>query len=485
MKRPQSAIKKTAIVDSAIAPGLMSRRKMLQRCSTGFGMTALSALLADPAFASRAALRVRPARARNVIFCYMSGGPSHVDSFDPKPRLAKEAGKPMPMKLERTTANANGKIFPSPFEFRRHGESGIPISNLFPHVATCADDLAVIRSMTSQGNEHSSGNYFMHTGFTFGGHPSAGAWISYGLGTQNANLPGFVVLRAGKATAPIGGPRLFSSGYLPAEHQASVIQADKPEPVPNIRPRGSDSSQRARLRFIGGNDRRFIDSVDGNEQIEAAVRNYETAYRMQGAVPELCDLRGESEATKKLYGLDSKDIVKANNARQCLLARRLVERGVRFIELSCLSSHQAGPNSPWDQHGQLEKGHRAMAFQVDQPIAGLLKDLKSRGLLDETLVIWAGEFGRTPFTQGGAGRDHNPFGFSIWLAGGGVRNGIIYGATDEYGYHAVENRATVYDLWATVLHQLGVDHRDLTYRHGGRDFRLTDVHGNVLHDILM
>ena len=281
----------------------------------------------------------------------------------------------MPMKVERMMFNGNRNIFPTPFEFRRHGESGIPTSNLFPHVATCADDLAVIRSMTSQGNEHSSGNYFMHTGFTFGGHPSAGAWISYGLGTQNANLPGFVVLRAGQAIAPIGGPRLFSSAYLPAEHQASVIQADKPEPVPNIRPRGSDSSQRARLRFIGGNDRRFIDSVDGNEQIEAAVRNYETAYRMQGAVPELCDLRGESEATKKLYGLDSKDIMKVHYARQCLLARRLVERGVRFIALSCLSSHQAGPNSPWDQHGQLEKGHRAMAFQVDQPIAGLLKDL--------------------------------------------------------------------------------------------------------------
>ncbi|MCH2126638.1 MAG: DUF1501 domain-containing protein [Pirellulaceae bacterium] len=459
---------------------------MLQHCSTGFGMTALSALLADPVLSAGAAVQVGPARARNVIFCYMSGGVSHVDSFDPKPRLAAEAGKPMPVKVERTMFNDNGNIFPTPFEFRRHGESGIPISDLFPNIASCADELAVIRSMTSKGNEHASGNYFMHTGFTFGGHPSAGAWMSYGLGTENANLPGFVVLRSAHASAPIGGPRLFSSGYLPAQHQASTLQADRREPVRNIRARGNAAAQREHLQFIGGIDRGFIDSIQGHDQIEAAVRNYETAYRMQSAVPELCDLRGETNATRKLYGLDSNDPEKAAYARQCLVARRLVERGVRFVELSCLGKgiYDSPPGNPWDQHSSLELGHRAMAAQVDQPIAALLKDLKARGLLDETLVIWAGEFGRTPFSQGSNGRDHNPFGFSIWMSGGGVKGGTIYGTTDEYGYHAIENRCTVYDLWATVLHQLGVDHRDLTYRHGGRDLRLTDVHGNVLHDVL-
>lgn len=486
MKLPEPENKVRDKVGSAVAPTTTSRREMLKHCSTGFGMTALSALLADPVLSAGAAVQVGPARARNVIFCYMSGGVSHIDSFDPKPRLAAEAGKPMPVKVERTMFNNNGNIFPTPFEFRRHGESGIPISDLFPNIASCADELAVIRSMTSKGNEHASGNYFMHTGFTFGGHPSAGAWISYGLGTENANLPGFVVLRSAHASAPIGGPRLFSSGYLPAQHQASTLQADRREPVRNIRARGNAAAQREHLRFIGGIDRGFIDSIQGHDQIEAAVRNYETAYRMQSAVPELCDLRGETNATRKLYGLDSNDPEKAAYARQCLVARRLVERGVRFVELSCLGKgiYDSPPGNPWDQHSSLELGHRAMAAQVDQPIAALLKDLKARGLLDETLVIWAGEFGRTPFSQGSNGRDHNPFGFSIWMSGGGVKGGTIYGTTDEYGYHAIENRCTVYDLWATVLHQLGVEHRDLTCRHGGRDFRLTDVHGNVLHDVL-
>jgi hypothetical protein len=451
---------------------------------------ALSGLMAQQSqgAARTVAATVTPrARAKSVIFLYMSGGVSHLDSFDPKPLLAQLAGEPMPVKVERTMFNKNGKIFPSPFEFRRYGASGLPISSMFPRIAeSCADDLAVIRSMTSKVNEHAQGNYFFHTGFPTMGFPSAGAWINYGLGSTNHDLPGFVVLQSGGAVAPHGGVGLFSNGFLPAQHQASIINADGPEPVANITPRERDLVQRGRLDFVREADADFFQRAGSDPQVEAAIRNYETAYRMQAAVPELVDLSGESAATKKLYGLDDPHVQKAAYARQCLLARRLVERGVRFVELSCLTQNIGagqGPN-PWDQHGELQKGHTAMANQVDQPIAALLVDLKQRGLLDETLVIWAGEFGRTPFSQGTNGRDHNPFGFSIWLAGGGVKGGTIHGATDDLGYHVVDKPATVYDLWATVLHQLGLDHTNLTYLSGGRNYRLTDVHGNVLHDIL-
>ncbi len=470
-----------------------TRREMLRRCSLGFGVTALSGLLAESARAaasagsSAGAIGHLPQRAKSVIFCFMSGGVSHVDSFDPKPRLARDAGKPLPLRIERTQFNRNGNILPSPWKFHRYGESGIPVSDLFRHTASCVDDLAVIRSMTSQFSEHAQGNYFVHTGFPFLGHPSAGAWVTYGLGSESRNLPGFVVLRSGGSGIPHGGVGLFGSGFLPATHQGSILDASADEALRNVRPREGDVAQRRRLGLIARNDRRFLRRVDDNPHVEAAIENYEMAYRMQAAVPELVDLSGESEATKRLYGVDSPDKGKAGYARQCLLARRLVERGVRFVELTCLSYNIGGGNSanPWDQHGQLKKGHERMAFQVDQPIAALIKDLKSRGLLDETLVIWAGEFGRTPFSQDTDGRDHDPFGFSIWLAGGGVRGGTIYGATDEFGYRAVESPCTIYDLWATVLHLLGQNHFDLTYRHGGRDFRLTDVHGRVLSEVLV
>ncbi|MEZ6073246.1 MAG: DUF1501 domain-containing protein [Pirellulales bacterium] len=473
-----------------MTPPILTRREMLARSSTGFGMLALASLLTHEA-RGEAVVGVPsaiqyPRRAKNVIFCYMSGGVSHLDSFDPKPRLAKEAGKPMPVKVERTMFNDNGNIFASPFEFQQYGECGTPVSSLFPHVAQHVDSLAVIRSMTSSVNEHAQANYFFHTGFPFVGHPSAGAWIAYGLGSENENLPGFVVLRSGSATAPLGGPGMFNAAYLPAQHQASIIEADVAEAVRNIVPREPGGVQRARLDFVAQLDRRLLDSLDGNSQIEAAVQNYETAYRMQAAVPDLCDISDETASTQQMYGLDASDPAKAAYARQCLLARRLVERGVRFVELSCITKNIGAGNAgnPWDQHSDLEKGHSAMAHQVDQPIGALLTDLKERGLLDETLVVWAGEFGRTPFSQGSTGRDHNPYGFSIWLAGGGVKGGTIYGATDDYGYHVVDGAATVYDLWATVLFLLGVEHTALTRRFGGRDFRLTDVHGHVLHDVL-
>ena len=463
---------------------------MLRRSSKGFGMMALSSLMAEPGYARLAGAALpRPhfkPRAKNVIFCFMSGGVSHVDSFDPKPRLDREAGKPMPLKVERTQFNNNGNIFPSPFKFQPQGESGIPISNMFPRLGEFADELAVIRSMTSKVNEHAQGNFFMHTGFPLLGNPSAGAWVNYGLGTENQNLPGFVVLHSGKSVVPHGGVGLFSNGFLPARHQASLVHVDRDEAVRNIRPREPSQRQRARLDFIRQFDERFLAALNHHSQVESAIQNFETAYRMQGAVPDLCDISGETTATRELYGLDSPDPEKAAYARQCLLARRLVERGVRFVELSCLTKGigAGGAANPWDQHGDLHRGHQAMGFQVDQPIAALIHDLKARGLLDETIIIWAGEFGRTPFSQGSNGRDHNPFGFSIWLAGGGIKGGTIYGATDEFGYHAVENPCTIYDLWATVLHQLGINHLDLTYRYGGRDIRLTDVHGHVLQDLL-
>ncbi len=465
---------------------ILTRREMLAQCSTGFGMLALQGLMTNSAFAGTARRSHFKPRAKHVILCYMSGGVSQVDSFDPKPKLRELHGKPMPVKILRTQFNNNGNVMASPFKFKRYGQSGTPVSSMFPHVAESVDELAVIRSMTSKVNEHAQGNYAFHTGFPFMGHPSAGAWVSYGLGTENQNMPGFVVLQAGGAAVPHGGVGLFSNGYLPAQNQASIIVGDKAPAVRNIQPREDDVSQRSRLDFVNGLDRAFLNRIGGDNDVDAAVRNYETAYRMQASVPELCDLSGETAATKKMYGMDSPNGVTAAYGHQALLARRLVERGVRFVELSCLPEKMGGgqaPN-PWDQHGNLKGGHENMSLQVDQPIGGLLKDLKARGLLDDTLVIWAGEFGRTPFSQGSNGRDHNPYGYSVWLAGGGVKGGTVYGATDELGYHVTENKCDIYDLWATVLHLMGLDHEELTYRHGGRDLRLTDVHGRVIQDVI-
>lgn len=454
----------------------MNRRQFLQSTSTGFGALALQGILG--ASDRHAAARIVP-KAKNVIFCFMSGGVSAIDSFDPKPRLQKEAGEPLPMKIERTQFNNNGKIFPSPFEFGRYGESGMEISSLFPHVAESADDLCVIRSMTSSVSEHAQGNLLLHTGFPVEGAPSAGAWMSYGLGTANQDLPSFAVLQSGGAVFPHGGVGMFSSGFLPSQHGASILQADRADAVRNVAPAGTQGAQRDRLDLVRHLGRDF---AQDQPEVEAAVRNLETAFRMQSSVPELCDLSSESPGTLERYGVHHSNEKLASYAKQALLARRLVERGVRFVELSCLTVGigAGGAPNPWDQHGDLEKGHRAMAQQVDQPIGALLHDLRARGLLDETLVVWAGEFGRTPFSQGSNGRDHNPFGFSIWMAGGGIKGGQVIGATDEYGYHVASEPYTVWDLWATVQHLLGLDHELLTYRHQGRDVRLTDVHGQPI-----
>lgn len=467
----------------------MSRRDMLSRASMGFGAVAATALLHEscPEILASA---IQPSgglaprqphfapKAISIIYLYMDGGPSQVDTFDPKERLQKDNGKPFPMKKEPTQFNNNGNTLGSPWEFRQHGQSGIPVSSLFPHVSKHVDELAVIRSMVSEFSEHTNANYFLHTGLGIAGRPSMGSWIAYGLGTENANLPGYVVLNGG--LIPPGGLDNFSNGFLPATFQGSVFKPQNP-PVANILPIEDDARlQRNKLGLMRKLDRGLLNRFSNTGAIESAIANHELAFRMQSAVPELVDLGQESQATKSLYGLDAGFPQTRTFAHQCLLARRLVERGVRFIELTCPS---VGADR-WDQHGNLKDGHEKNCLAVDQPIGGLLTDLKARGLLDSTLVVWSGEFGRTPFAQGSNGRDHNPFGFSLWMAGGGIKGGSIYGATDDYGYKAIHNKVEVYDLHATMLHLLGINHEELTIRFSGRDMRLTDVHGHVVRDIL-
>jgi hypothetical protein len=476
-------------------PDLYSRRDVLRRVSNGFGMLAFASLLADDSLAEirdarssgqhplgPAAPHFRP-RARSVILLYMDGGVSHIDSFDPKPRLAREHGQPFKMQIVATQFDNNGNTLASPWRFRRYGEVGMPVSELFPYTARHADDLCLIRSMRAEFPEHAQACYFVHTGHAIAGRPSLGAWASYALGTEAAELPGFVVLNGG--VIPLGGLPNYSNGFLPAVHQGSHLYITQPgEVMQNIHRQESTAElQRRKMDLISSGDHEFLNRVGADhDAIESAIRNYELAFSMERAVPEVSDLTAESAVTQRLYGLDSDNPFTARYGRQCLLARRLVERGVRFVEVTCVSGLRE--RSPWDQHDDLRGGHARNALAVDQPIAGLLADLKNRGMLQDTLVVWAGEFGRTPFAQGTDGRDHNPQGFSVWMAGGGVRGGMIYGATDEYGYHAIENVLSMHDLHATILYLLGLDHERLTYRYAGRDFRLTDVHGRVVHDVV-
>ncbi len=462
----------------------LTRREALARFGNGFGAVALSALWASPAFgrgapksAGLAGLPHHRPRARNVIFLYMDGGPSQVDTFDPKPRLDRENGQPIGMAIPKTQFDNVGSVLRSPWKFRHYGESGLPVSDLFPMVGRCADELAVVRSMTSAFPEHTNANYFLHTGLGLQGRPSMGSWVNYGLGSVNQDLPGFLVLNGG--LIPPGGLDNFHSGFLPASFQGSILRSEAPA-VANVTPADTDADrQRKKLALVDRLDRDFFARSPGSE-IEAAIANDELAFRMQAAVPDLLDMRGESARTKELYGLRHNFGPTRTYGTLCLLARRLVERGVRFIELTV----PRNDHDRWDQHSNLKRGHEDNALAVDQPIAALLCDLRSRGLLDETLVVWAGEFGRTPMAQGTNGRDHNPHGFTIWLAGGGVQGGTTYGATDEYGYFAVENKLTVHDLHATMLHQLGIDHERLVFRSQGRDFRLTDVHGHVRRELM-
>ena len=465
-------------------PRPMSRREMLGRCATGFGAVALSSLLADPAY-GKAKSPFAPrkphhdAKAKSVIFLYMDGGVSQVDSFDYKPRLEKDNGKPFSAKINPTQFDNIGKTLKSPWNFKQYGQSGLNVSDLFPHVGEMADELCVVRSMTSKFSEHNSANFFLHTGFGVQGRPSMGAWMSYGLGTEATDLPGFVVLNGG--LIPSGGWDNFGNGFLPASHQATVFKTGK-EPLADIRPRESRPGvQQAKLGLLNKLDQGVLNRLGKVDELESAIANYEMAYRMQAAVPELIDVNGETQATRKLYGLDSKYDPTRTFGMQCLIARRLVEKGVRFIELTC---PRISGNDRWDAHGGLKKNHGDNSRATDQPIAGLLRDLKSRGMLKDTLVVWSGEFGRTPFAQGSNGRDHNPFGFTIWMAGGGAKPGITFGATDEFGYRAVENKLDIHDMHATMLHLLGMDHKKMTYFFDGRDMRLTDVHGHVAHDLI-
>ncbi len=468
-----------------------TRREMLAACATGFGGLALAALLGDRSYgatpngetngqADGNPFAPRPthfaAKAKSVIFLYMDGGVSQVDSFDPKPRLTAESGQPFRMKMEPTQFNNNGLTLGSPWSFKQYGQCGAWVSDLFPHIATCVDDLAIVRSMTSNFSEHTAANYFLHTGSGMQGRPSMGARALYGLGTECQNLPGFVVLNGG--LIPPGGADNFNSGFLPAAFQGSIFRRGA-EPLANVRPADSRGDiQRHKLDALAALDARVRDRWHAADPLESAIANYELAFRMQTAVPEVADLSQETADTHKLYGLD--EPVTEKYGRQCLLARRLVERGVRFVELTC---HSVGADR-WDQHGNLKKGHQDNALATDKPIAGLLKDLKARGLLEQTLVVWAGEFGRTPFAQGSDGRDHNPFAYTVWLAGGGARGGVSHGASDEYGYKVVEGKAAIHDLHATMLHLLGMDHKRVTYRWGGRDMRLTDVHGELITPII-
>ena len=463
-----------------------NRRDFLKLTSKGVSGLALSSLLNGNTARAAEITRHHKPKAKSVILLYMSGGVSHVDSFDPKPLLNKLHGKPMPVTLERTQFDANGDIMASPWESKPYGESGLEMTNMFPKIAECADDLAICRSMTAKFSEHAQANFFMHSGFPFLGYPSVGSWVTYGLGSVNQNLPGYVVLQSQRAKTPHGGVSMFGNAFLPATTQGSIFNISNDQAVPHINPAMLKVEQRRALDFIGKLDRGFADRIAAKDAVIASIKNAETAYLMQEAVPELTDISKESDATKVMYGVHSKNEHKAEYARQCLMARRLVERGVRFVELSCASVGigAGGAGNPWDQHGDLKKGHGAMAEQVDGPIAALLADLKQRGLLDETLVVFTGEFGRTPFSQGSNGRDHDPFGFSLWMAGGGMKGGTVHGSTDEFGYKALEDVSTVYDLWATVLHQLGIDHEKLTYRWSGRDLRLTDVHGHVWKDLI-
>lgn len=461
---------------------MQSRRQWLGQAACGFGAVALNWMLQREAAADGLGLLGAPhasPKVRSVIFLYMDGGPSQVDTFDPKPLLKKYDGKPFPAETEPTQFNNLGGTLASPWKFQKYGQSGIEVSELFPNVAQHVDDLAVIRSMTSNFSEHTNANYFLHTGSGLQGRPSMGAWTTYGLGSENDNLPGFVVLNGG--LVPPGGLDNFNSGFLPAAFQGSIFAASDP-PVANIRSRDkSPAAQRSKLDLLSKLDQLTLDRVGTNDQMESAIANYELAYRMQSAVPDLMDLADETPQTLEEYGLNHSFNPTKTFGRLCLLSRRLVERGVRFVELTV-------PNvghDRWDQHSNLKDGHEKNCLAVDQPIAALLADLKRRGMLDSTLVVWGGEFGRTPFAQGKNGRDHNPFGFTMWMAGGGVKGGTVYGSTDEFGYKVVENRVEMHDLHATMLHLLGVDHRRLTFRFSGRDMRLTDVHGHVLHDILV
>jgi hypothetical protein len=453
-----------------------SRRAMLQSLCGGLGSIGLAGLFADSSL-SAAALgrysgpRIAP-KAKHVICLFMAGGPSQVDMFDPKPALVKFQGQ-RPGSVDLRTERQTGGLLPSPFAFKKYGQSGVEVSDLLPQMGSVIDDVCVIRSMYTFNPTHTPARSLFHTGSILATRPSTGAWVSYGLGTENQNLPAFVVLGPGGGGA---GGSLSRSGFLPAEHQGVSFSSSETEPekmIPDLRNKYLDEkTQRRELDAMQALNRNFSESFGADEFLEGRIKSMEAAYRMQFEAMDVFDIRKESEAIRTEYG-------STPFANGCLLARRLVEAGVRYIHINY------GAGQVWDDHKDIDKNLRERCPDMDKAAAALIRDLKRRGLLDDTLIVWGGEFGRTPVSESGTGRDHNPYGFTMWMAGGGIRGGLAYGATDEFGFKAVENRVSIHDLHATVLNQLGIDHTRLTYRYAGRDFRLTDVFGDVVKDILV
>ncbi|QDU92845.1 DUF1501 domain-containing protein [Lignipirellula cremea] len=457
---------------------------MLLQAGTGFGALALAGLAAEPAAAApapsplAAKLAHRAAQAKSVIFLFMEGGPSHLDTFDPKPALQKLAGKPLPESFGRVITamgEFDSPVLESKRKWKQHGESGLWISDWLPAIAQHADDLAVIRSCWTNGINHSGGVCQMNTGTQFAGRPSLGSWVTYGLGTENENLPAYVVMQDLKDSV-VNGPRNWSAGFMPAVYQGTALQVEG-SPFPNLAPpeQVSTPQQRLELDYLARLNQRHAAERPDNSELEAKIRSYELAFQMQSHAPEAVDLSQESEQTKRLYGMDQPET--SAYGRNLLLARRMVERGVRFVQ--CYH----GSGSKWDAHAHIESNHTKMCQQMDQPVAGLLTDLKERGLLDQTLVVWGGEFGRTPMSERGDGRDHNPTGFTMWMAGGGVQGGKAHGTTDEVGLHAVEDRLHVHDLHSTILYLMGLDHRKLVYMHKGRPERIDQNEGHAFKQI--
>ena len=468
----------------------LSRRQALSRVACGFGFLALAGMAAQAAArgANPVAARAghhRP-RAKRVIFLFMGGGVSHLDSFDYKPALYANDGRMLEFldqrAIAKTGAGATGRVMKPVWEFRQRGQSGRWVSELFPHMARHADDYCVVRSMHTEGVAHGPATLFLHTGTTNQIRPSMGSWVTYGLGSESENLPAFVAL---SPTMANGGPRNYGSGFLPAVFQGTAIGRSGQKAVEaalrNVRhPDLSAAAQQRQFELIRALNGEQLRARPGDRELEALASSYELAWRLQNHAPDVLDLSRESAATLALYGIGEEPT--DDYGRQCLMARRLAEAGVRYIQVN----YSDNTNNPaWDQHSNLPK-HKDHAVRVDKPVAGLLADLKARGLLEDTIVWWGSEFGRTPYAEkNGTGRDHNPTGFSVLLAGGGFKPGFAYGETDEFGHFAVENKVHMHDLHATILHQLGLDHERLTFRHDGRDYRLTDVHGRVVHDILV
>jgi hypothetical protein len=462
-----------------------NRRDWLLRAGGGFGAVALSALLQREGASGESkvsALAARPghlpAKAKSVIFLFMDGGPSHLDTFDPKPKVNDLAGQPLPASIERVITPmgiSENPILPVQRKWLRKGASGIPVSDWYPHVAECVDDLCILRSCWADGLNHVGSVCQMNTGSILAGRPSLGAWVNYGLGSENDDLPSFVVLLDNDREPP-GGGRVWGTGFMPATYQGTRFR-NGPQPILHLAPpKGiNDPQQRRKLEFIKAMNERHAADRPRNTDLDARINAYELAYRMQASAPEAVDLSQETANSQAAYGFDRPET--AAFGRNCLLARRLVERGVRFVQL------YAGSGSQWDAHTKIEQNHSRLCRATDQPIAALLRDLKQRGLLDSTLVIWGGEFGRTPMSEKGDGRDHNPHGFTMWLAGGGAPGGKVIGATDEFGLKAVERRIHVHDLHATILDLLGLDHTRLIYPHQGRPERPTVNEGEVVWEI--